>query len=111
MITVQGDESKMKRRGGVTRLGTLRGDELSFMLEDQLQSQLHGSRIKGLSDLTELGISDVIVDAASRIGLELSVIESVETLRSEFQSAATLFAEDEALEQRYVPVITTRSTG
>jgi hypothetical protein len=74
-------------------------------LEVRLQRELHNPRVEGRGVLAEVTRAKVAADL-----VELGVIPRIESLDAEFQSAATSLAEDEALEQREVPVVATGPT-
>src|SRR4029077_7206817 len=74
-------------------------------LEVQLQPELHNARIEGRGELAEVAGGERVADL-----VELGVIPGVERLGAELQTAATSFAEDEALEQGDVPVVAAGAT-
>src|SRR5437762_3408564 len=73
-------------------------------LEDDLHPQLEDSRFEGRSDLAKFTVAEVGADV-----MELGVVPGVKAFRAKLQPTAARFAEDEALEQRHVPVIAARS--
>ena len=74
------------------------------LLEVELRAELKDSRVEGRSDLAEVAGAATIADL-----VELRVIPGVERLHAEFQPAASGLAQDEALEQRQVPVVASRA--
>src|SRR5262249_4665531 len=80
-------------------------------LEIQLQRELNDARVEGGCELTEVVVdlpSAVKRDAVGNL-VELRVVEGVEGLEAELQTAATSLAEDEVLKQREVPVVAARA--
>ncbi len=75
------------------------------LLEVDLPSELKDSRVEGRSDLAEIAGTEPVTDL-----VKLGVIPGVETFHTEFQPAATSFAQHEALEQREVPVVAAWAT-
>jgi hypothetical protein len=68
------------------------------------------SRIEGSSDGAKVGGTKGCADASViSIALPLSVVPDVEGIRAEFDTAVSRLADDEALEQREIPVVTTRA--
>src|SRR5947208_5802893 len=72
----------------------------ALFLEDDLHPQLEDSRFEGRSDLAKFTVAEVGADV-----VELGVVPGVKAFRTELQATAARFAEDEALEERHVPVI------
>jgi hypothetical protein len=64
------------------------------VLEVQFSTELNDSRIESGGNLAESAIAKIIAD-----GVELGVIPGVERFEAQLEAAATLFAEDEVLEQ------------
>src|SRR5208282_442808 len=73
-------------------------------LEVDLSSKLEDSRVKGRSDLAEPAVTEACIHV-----VELSMVPGVEGFQTQFQTAAARFDEREALEQRQVPVVASRS--
>jgi hypothetical protein len=72
--------------------------------EVKLRPESQNTRIEGRFELAEVARAKVVAH-----GIELRVVPGVERLKPELQPAAASFAQDKALEQREVPVVTTRS--
>ena len=80
-------------------------------LEDQPRSKLKLSRVKGGCHRAEVPRTGIQADASGvRVSPELGVIPGVERVRAKFEPASTRFADHEALEQREIPIITSRTT-
>src|SRR5579883_1645545 len=69
-------------------------------LEQQLRSKLEHARIPHARHLPEVARRETGADA-----VELRVIERVVRFKTQLEFALVLFAEDEAFEQRNVPVV------
>jgi len=83
----------------------------SDQLKDQLCSQLEHTRIVGSCNSTKVACAQVRTYAAIYTGRsKLGVVPSIEALGPELKAAAASFTDEEALEQREIPVITARST-
>jgi len=74
------------------------------VLEVNLPAELEDSWIGGGSKLAELTVAEV-----GAYAVKLRMVPSVEALCAQLQTAAARFAEQEALEERKVPIIETRS--
>src|SRR5579863_3928236 len=80
-------------------------------LEDQLRSELEHSRIIRGSNRAKVAGPESCADAALLfVPDELSMVPDVKALGAELETAAPRFADEEALEQRQVPVVATRTT-
>ena len=76
----------------------------------QLYSELENSRIVSVGDRAKVAGSQRGADAAVLdVTFKLSVIPGVEALGAQLKPGAAILAEDEALEQGQVPVVTART--
>ena len=83
----------------------------SDQLKDQLCSQLEHTRIVGTCNSAKVACAEVRTYPAIYTGRsKLGVVPSVEALGAELKAAAASFTDEEALEQREIPVITAWST-
>ena len=82
----------------------------SIQLENQLCSGLENARIEGTLILTEVACALVHADAAAMVVTwELRVVPGVEALRTELEATPAILADDEALEEREIPVVPART--
>lgn len=70
-------------------------------LEVQFSPKLKHSRIKGAGHLPEVAGTKRIADL-----IELSMVPGIEAFRTKFEPAASSFIQNEALEERQIPVVT-----
>jgi hypothetical protein len=80
-------------------------------LEDQLRTELERSRVKGRSHLAEVRRAQVSADSPIHVTLELGMVPYVEGIGTELECATARFADDEILEQRHIPVVTSWSAN
>src|SRR5215469_12073834 len=74
-------------------------------LEIQLASKLKHPRIESRSNLAKVARTEGIADC-----IELGVVPGVEALRAQLKPSAAIFAQNETLEERKIPVVATRAT-
>ena len=80
-------------------------------LEDQPCSKLKFSWIEGSRDRTEVPGTGIETDATGvDVSAELGVIPGVECICAKLEAAAARFVDQEALEQREIPVLTAGAT-
>src|SRR5579871_638249 len=95
VCTVVGPKRKEKPR---PRLRKRERGALPARLEVSLQAELEYSRVESRRDLAEVAGRKGVADTTLVAALELRVIEDVETFGAQFEVAAALLAEHEALE-------------